>query len=185
MRRRVFRPDDVDLRQRTERALAGDAYLVATLHHARHFAFDGESRREGVFELALRRCVANALAGEHDAAAGGHDHPRNAIANRYLNVSVRILQLGDVDLRLAFAAHVDESHFRAEAHDGALDGLSPPELARLYGRVEHCREIFFLVAHCTLLYVCTPGAPGAERLPSCLLMRAKAIMDGLSLTHAR
>ncbi len=65
--------------------------------------------------------------------------------------TVGVLQFREVDLGLAFAAHVDEGHLRAERDDGALDGLAPIELARLDGRLEHRGEIFFLLAHCVLL----------------------------------
>ena len=149
--RRVRGADDVDLRERTERALAGDAHLVAALHGLLHLAFHGEPGLERVLELPLRGGVAHALAREHDAAAGGDDHRLDAIADRHLDVAVGVLQLRDVDLGLALAADVDEGHLRAERDDGALDGLAAIELARLDGRFEHRGEIFFLLAHYGLL----------------------------------
>ena len=128
MHRGIGGADDVDLRERTERALAGDAHLVAALHRPLDLAFHGEAGLEGVLELALRGGVAHALAREHDAAAGRDDHRLDAIADRDLDVAVGVLQLREVDLRLALAADVDERHLRAEGDDGALDGLAPLEL---------------------------------------------------------
>ena len=81
---------------------------------------------------------------------GGDDHRLDAIADRHLDVAVGVLQFRQVDLGLAFAAHVDEGHVRAERDDGALDGLAPLELARLDGRLEHRCEIFFLLFHLRL-----------------------------------
>ena len=54
--------DDVDLRERTEGTLAGDAHLVASLVDALDFAFHREPGLECVFQLALRRGIADALA---------------------------------------------------------------------------------------------------------------------------
>ena len=97
--RRVGGADDVDLRERTERALAGDAHLVAALDALLHLAFHGEPGPERVLELALRRGVAHALARQHDAAAGRDDHRLDAVADRHLDVAVGVLQLREVDLR--------------------------------------------------------------------------------------
>ena len=56
--RRIGGADDVDLRQRTEGALAGDAHLVAALDRLLDLAFHGQPGEERVLELALawRRC---------------------------------------------------------------------------------------------------------------------------------
>ena len=151
MRRRVSGTDDVDLRERAERALAGETHLVAARHGFLHLAFHGEPGLERVLELPLCGGVAHAPAREHDAAARGHDHRLDAIAHRDLKVAVGVLQFGQVDLGLGFAADVDEGHLRAERDDGALDGLASIELARLDGRFEHRGEIFFLLAHFVLL----------------------------------
>ena len=139
---------EIDLRERTERALAGDADLVAALDRLHHLAFDGHPALKRVLELALRRGVADAFARQPDAAAGRDHHGADAIADRELDVAIGVLQLGDIKLRLAFAADVDERHFRPDPDDGALDRLSAIELARLDGRFEHRCEIFFLIAHC-------------------------------------
>ncbi len=69
--------------------------------------------------------------------------------------AVGVLQLREIDLRLALAADVDEGHLRAKRDDGALDGLATIESAGLDGRFEHRREIFFLLAHFVLLETVT------------------------------
>ena len=147
MHRRIRGAGDIDLRERTKRALAGNAHLVPALHDFVHFAFHGEARPERVLELALRSGVTHALAREHDAAACGDDHRLNAIADRHRDLAVGVLQLGEIDLSLALATDVDKGDLRAEPNDGAFDGLAPIELARLDGRLEHRAEIFFLIAH--------------------------------------
>ena len=139
--------DDVDLRERTERALAGDAHLVTALVDVLHLAFHRKPGLERVLELALRGGVAHTLAREHDAAARRDDHRLDAIADRHLDVAVGVLQFRDVDLGLGLSAHVDERHLRAEAHDGAFDRLAAVELPRLDGRLEQRGEIFFWLAH--------------------------------------
>ena len=103
------------------------------------------------------RCVAafrTPLRDSVDTAAGRHDHRLNSVADRDLERAVGVLQLRDIDLRLALAADVDERHLRAERDDGALDGLATLESAGLDGRLEHCREIF-LLAHFVLLETVT------------------------------
>ncbi len=149
--RRLRGADDVDLRERTESALAGHAHLVTALDDALHLAFHRESGLERVLELALRGGVAHALAREHDAAARRDDHRLDAIANRHLDVAVGVLQFREVDLGLGLPTHVDERHLRAEAHDGAIDRLAAVELPRLDGRFEQRGEIFLWVAHWVLL----------------------------------
>ena len=151
MHRRILGAGDVDLRQRAEGALAGDADLVAALDRLLDLAFDGQPGAERVLELALGGGVADALARQHDAAAGRHDHRLDAVADRDLDVAFVVLQLFEVDLGFALAADADEGHLRAEAGDDALDGLAAVEPARLDRRLEHRREIFFLLAHCLLL----------------------------------
>ena len=163
--RRILGAGDVDLRERAEGALAGDADLVAALDRLLDLAFDGQPGVERVLELALGGGVADALARQHDAAAGRHDHRLDAVADRDLDVALVVLQLLDVDLGLALAADADEGHLRPEAGDDALDGLAPLEPARLDRRLEHRREIFFLLAHCLLLGTGTPAIIWAARPP--------------------
>ena len=62
--------------------------------------------------------------------------------------------------------------FGPNADDDALDGLAPLESARLDRRLEHRREIFFLLAHCLLLgtghsanYMRVGGGSRLERPP--------------------
>ena len=149
--RRILGADDVNLGQRAEGPLLGDADLVAALVRLLDLAFDGHPGAVRVLELALGGGVADALAGQHDAAAGRHDHRLDAVADRDLDVALVVLQLLEVDLGLALAADADEGHFRPEAGDDALDGLAALEPLGLDRRLEHRREIFFLLAHCLLL----------------------------------
>ena len=142
---------NVDLRQRAERALAGDADLVAALVRLLDLALDGQAGAVRVLELTLGGGVAHALAGEDDAAAGRDDHRLDAIADRHVDVAFVVLQLLEVDLGFALAADADEGHLRPESGDDAFDGLAALEAARLDRRFEHRREIFFLLAHCLLL----------------------------------
>ena len=151
MRLGIVGANDVDLRERTERALACDAHLVAALHALRHLAFHREPGLERVLELPLRGGVAHALAREHDAATGRDHHRLDAIAHRHVDVAVGVFQLRDVDLGFALAADIDEGHLRPNRDHGALDGLATTKLPRLDRRLEHRREIFFLIAHCILL----------------------------------
>ena len=62
--RRIGGPNGVDLRERAEAALAGDADFVAALHLALDLAFDGEAGAESVLELPRRprRAPASATA---------------------------------------------------------------------------------------------------------------------------
>src|SRR4029078_9116213 len=101
--------------------------------------------------LALRGGVAHALARQHDATARRDDHGLDAVADRHLDVAVGVLQLSEVDLRLALAAYADERHLRAEGDDRAFDRLTALESDRLDGRLEHRRKIFFVLAHFVLL----------------------------------
>src|SRR4030095_1922923 len=141
---------NIDLRERTEGTLAGDAHLVAALHLLHDFPFDREPGVERVLELALRGGVAHALAREHDAAAGRDHHRANAIADRHVDSAVGVLQLLDVDLGLALAAHVDARPLPPDRAHRALDGLAAAELARLDRRLEHRAEIFG-IAHRLIL----------------------------------
>ena len=156
MHRRLLGAGDVDLGERAEGALAGDADFVAALDRLLDLAFDRQAGAVGVLELALRGGVADALARQHDAAARRHDHRLDAVADRDLDVALVVLELLDVDLRLALAADADEGDLRPEPGDDALDGLAALEAARLDRRLEHRREIFFLLAHCLLLGTGTP-----------------------------
>ena len=81
------------------------------------------------------RAAAHALARQHDAATGRDDNGLDAVADRHLDVAVLVLELGEVDLRLAFSSDADERHLRAEGDDDALDGLAPLKSTRLDGRL--------------------------------------------------
>ena len=125
MHRRIGGAGDVDLRERTERALAGDAHFVAALDLGHDLAFHREAGAERILELTLRGGIPHALAREHDAAAGRHDHGLDAIADGHLDVAVGVLQLRDVDLGFALAADVDEGHLRPNRHDDCLRRPGP------------------------------------------------------------
>ena len=55
----------------------------------------------------------------------------NAVADGDLDIAIVILQLVDVDHRLALAADVDQRRFRADGDDGAFDGLALLDALRL------------------------------------------------------
>ena len=81
-----------------------------------------------------------------------------------LDVAVLVLQLGNVDLRLALPSDADEGHFRTERDDGPLDGLALLESTRLDGRLEHRCEIFFLLAHCDSMRSAQPADSAIIRI---------------------
>jgi hypothetical protein len=139
--RRRFRAERVDLRERTERALAGDANLVAPLDLLLDLAFDGKPGAERVLELPDGRRAARELARKLQAAGHRHDHRLDAIADVDLDVAVLVFELGDVDLRFPLAAHVDKRHVRADGDDGPLDGLPFPEAFGLDRGFEQRGEI--------------------------------------------
>ena len=142
---------DVDLRDRAEGALAGDAHFVAALDRLFDLAFDRQTGAERVFELPRGRGPARQLPGERQPARGRHHHRLDAVADGDLERAVVILQLGDFDRGLALAADVDERHLRADRDDRALDGLAPLEALRFDRRLEHRGEIFVGLAHGMLL----------------------------------
>ena len=106
-------------------------------------AFHRQAGAERVLELLVGRGAARKLPRERQPAVGRHHHRLDAVADRHLEHAVGVLQLGDVDLRLALAADVDERHLRADRDDRAFDGLPSLEAPRLKRRLEHGREIFF------------------------------------------
>ena len=151
VRRRVH-PDDVDLRERAERALAGDAHLVAALHLPLDLSFHRKTGAECAFELAIGRGPSHQLAGKRQPSDGGHHRRLNPVANRDLENTLVVLELRDFNRRFALAADIDERLRRPDGDDGALQGLTPLEALRFGRRLEHGGEIFFLgLAHDTLL----------------------------------
>jgi hypothetical protein len=78
----------------------------------------------------------------------------NAVPDGDVQHALVVLQFGDVDDRLAFTAHVNESHFMTDPDEGALDGLAAFDALCLLGRFEHRREIFIELGHGVLLLVC-------------------------------
>ena len=124
----------------------------------------GRPRAERVLELPLRRGAAHQLARQRQAAGGGDDHRLNAVADRDLELAVVVLQLGDLDRRLALAADVDERDLRADRDDRALDGLAALDALRFDRRLEHRGEIFFLwIAHARIIRGRTRSSPGRDR----------------------
>src|SRR5262245_53475956 len=141
--------DNVDLREGTKGALAGDAYLVASLVDALDSAFHRESGLECAFQPALRGGIADTFAGQDDSAFGRDHDGLKAIADRDIDIAVRVFQFGNVNLRLALPTDADAGHLRPDRHNGPLDGLALRDSTRLDGRrLEHRGEIFFLLAHC-------------------------------------
>ena len=80
VRRRV-RPERVDLRERAEGALAGDAHLVSALHRPFDLAFHRKTGLERVFELPLGRGAARQPPGERQPSHGRH-HRRPGCGRR-------------------------------------------------------------------------------------------------------
>ena len=78
---------------------------------------------------------------ELQAADGRDDDRLDDVADLYVDVSVRIRQLLDVDGRLALSADVDERDVRPDGHDGPLDRLALLVGDRLERLVEHPGEV--------------------------------------------
>jgi len=146
----IGRPGDVDLRERTERTLAGDAHFVAAFDGFLDLAFHREPGVERVLELALRRGVADTLARQHDAATGRKDHRLDAVADRHFDVPLGVLEFRELDLGFALSADVDEGHFLTERDDSTFDDLAALESTRLERGLEHGCEVFVVLAHCVL-----------------------------------
>ena len=147
MRLGIGGPRDVDLREGAEGALAGEPHFVSALDRALDLALDWQPRAVRVGQLLIGDVAARQLPGERQPAGCRHHGRLDAIADRNLDEAVGVLQLGDVDDRLALAADVDECHRRPDGDDGALDGLTLVVLPGLRGRREHRGEIFFGLAH--------------------------------------
>src|SRR4029077_13105222 len=130
----------VDLRERAEGARFADAHFVAALDLALDLALDRQLAAEGALELAIARGAAEQPARHRDPASG-RDHGRlDALPDRDLEPAVLVLQLGNLDRRLALAADVDEGDLGPDPDDQALDRLSPVEPLRLGRRLEHRGE---------------------------------------------
>ena len=141
----------VDLRERAERALTGDAHLVAALYFRFDLAFDGQAAVERVFELP--RVAAPRISLRDSVSPPTVDTTvawmRSPTATS--SFAVGILQFGEIDRRFALAADVDERDVLADADDPAFDRLTSVDPLRLQRRLEHRREILFLLAHVRLL----------------------------------
>ena len=142
---RAFGAVQVDLRERTEGALAGDGHLVAALHLALDFSLNRQAAVERVLELTKRGGAPRQLARQRQAAGGRDHHRLDAFADHDLDIPVGVLQLRDVDRGLALATDVDERHLRPDGDDGPLDGLPSLEALRFQRSFEHGGEIVFRV----------------------------------------
>src|SRR6185295_4281713 len=85
--RRWLGPGGIDLREGTERPLAGDAHLVAALYRPFDFSFHRKMGPVRVLELPLRRGAAHQLSRERQPSLGRHDGGLNAVANGDLEVA--------------------------------------------------------------------------------------------------
>jgi hypothetical protein len=91
----------------------------------------------------------DAFARQDDSAPGRDDHGLYAIADGELEAAGFVFQFGNVNLRLALPADADEGDVRPDRRNRPLDGLALLDSTRLDGRLEHRREVFFLLAHGT------------------------------------
>ena len=155
MHRRIRRPNNVDLRHRTEATLSGDAHLVSALHFALDLAFDRKARTVRIGQLSVGRRTAHQLPRERQPARGRHDDRLNPIANSHLDHAFVVLQFGDIEDSLALAAHIHEGHRRTDRDDLSLDRLPSVVLCGLMRRLEQGREIIFGHGHWG-----TPGCSG-------------------------
>ena len=120
-------------------------------HRRTHFALNGQARAERLFKLT-RACGAKRhLPRKFELADVRHHGGLNAVAHRYLDIALVILQLVELDGGFALAPHVDKRHLSADSHDGALYGLAIPEALGFGGRLEQRGKIFLSLAHNTLL----------------------------------
>jgi hypothetical protein len=91
----------------------------------------------------------DAFARQDDSAPGRDGHGLYAIADGELEAAGFVFQFGNVNLRLALPADADEGDVRPDRRNRPLDGLALLDSTRLDGRLEHRREVFFLLAHGT------------------------------------
>ncbi len=150
-------PHDVDLGGGAEGALSGDAHLVTALHRPLDPSLDREPRMKGVFELPRARRAARELAREGQPAVCRHDHRVDPLADGDLEDAVLVLQLVELDDRLALAADVDERRVGADRDDRAFDGLPALETLGFDRRFEQGGEVFLGLGHGALLMWCPDG----------------------------
>ena len=148
---RRIRSQRVDLRERAERALAGDAHFVSAFDGLFNLALYGKARLERVFELPLRGGSPRQFPGEFQSAGGRDHHRLHALAHGDFDVAVGVLQFVELNRGFALPAHVDERHLRTDGDDGALDGLTFLDAFGLNRRLEHGGEVFGRLAHSTCL----------------------------------
>src|SRR5262249_34562519 len=114
----------VHLRERAERAEAADSDLVAALDDAgdptldRHAGLRRDRKR-----LTRLRALPEPMR-ETNLVARRRDRGLDVVADLDLQLALIIAQLGAIDPRLAFAAHVDEHVLVADLDHAALDHLT-------------------------------------------------------------
>ncbi len=143
MRLGVGRSGEVHLRERAERTSPRDADVIAALDHGLDRALHGQAGVESPFEFLLGGGPAREPARKRESTGGVDDDGLEAVADGHLELAVLALQLGHVHHRFALGADVDESHFVADAHDSALDGLSLREARGARRGFEQRREVLF------------------------------------------
>jgi len=163
--------DDVDLGQRTEGALAGDAHFVSALHRPLDLAFHGEAGAERVFELPIGHGAARELPGKRQTSLGRDHHRLDAVADGDVEEALVVLQFADLDLRLALAADVDERHLRPIAT--IVPSMVSPRSKRLAWREASNIAAKSSSGSLTIRSLRAPGAPLAD-LPLLYLDRLRA-----------
>src|SRR5206468_9629321 len=98
----------VDLRDRTEGALTGEAYLVASLARLLDPSVDRQPGPERVDRTLARDGAAGQFVGKPQPARRRDHDGLDGISDFRMDVAVRIGQLRDVDGGFALPADVDE-----------------------------------------------------------------------------
>ena len=100
-----------------------------------------------IFESFARRSLSCELVRKLDAAGSGDDDSFDSISNFHGVCITELAGLGElyeIDGRLAFAAHVHESHVGAEGNNRPFDRVTFLQGGRLQRRLEHGGKIFLL-----------------------------------------
>ena len=152
----------VHLRERTEAAQAADRHLVAALDHRGHLALDRNAGLRGHGQRLARLRALPELVRKSHLVPGRDDGGLDLVAQRDLQASVLVGQLGALDPGLALAADVDEDALGRDVDDAALHDLAHLEdwTSRFAG--EHRGEIFG-VAHPVTLGAPPAGGQGTSR----------------------
>jgi hypothetical protein len=127
--------------------MTGDLNLEAALYRSHDLAFDRKTGMKRVFELSICRRFSRELPREDQSSPSRNDHGLNAIANRYFETALRVLQFFDVYGRFTFPADVDERHLWANSDNLAFERLPSLDALGLNGRLEHRREVICGIGH--------------------------------------